>query len=147
MSRTDTSEGQALWQPGGAEENSHFCEGDRCLHLAYTDKEEPHHFSVCFFPNVLYKTKMMIMHHANITRHHHRDTNLIIIITNIIVIIITIYYYYWYNDYYCMKYFHNLCVCMAYFQCSSSHKVLCCCTNSFKETFCFVIFTHVHNQK
>ena len=28
------SEGQALWQPGGAEENSHLREGNRHLHLA-----------------------------------------------------------------------------------------------------------------
>ena len=39
MARANTSERQALWQPGGAEEDSHFCEDERHLHLAY-DKEE-----------------------------------------------------------------------------------------------------------
>ena len=39
MARTDTTEGQALWQPGGAE-NSRFREGDRHLGLAYDDEEE-----------------------------------------------------------------------------------------------------------
>ena len=34
MARTDTTEGQALWQPGGAED-SRFREGDRHLRLAY----------------------------------------------------------------------------------------------------------------
>ena len=38
MARSNTTEGQALWQPGGAEEDSH-CEGDRHLRLEY-DKEE-----------------------------------------------------------------------------------------------------------
>ena len=43
---TKTTEGQALWQPGGAEEDSHFREGNRHLHLAYETevektKEEP----------------------------------------------------------------------------------------------------------
>ena len=33
--RTETSEGQALWQPGGAEENGRFREGDRHLRLAF----------------------------------------------------------------------------------------------------------------
>ena len=40
VTRTDTAKGQALWQPGGAEEDSHFCEGDRHLHLEYSDEEE-----------------------------------------------------------------------------------------------------------
>ena len=40
MARTDTTEGQALWQPGGAEEDSRFLEGDRHLHLANDDDEE-----------------------------------------------------------------------------------------------------------
>ena len=39
MARTDTTEGQALWQSGGAEVGSRFREGDRHLRLAY-DKEE-----------------------------------------------------------------------------------------------------------
>ena len=39
MARTDTAEGQALWQPGGAGEDSHFRERDRHLHLAYEDEE------------------------------------------------------------------------------------------------------------
>ena len=33
MARTDTTEGQALWQPGGAEEDSRVREGDRHLRL------------------------------------------------------------------------------------------------------------------
>ena len=40
MARTDTTEGQALWQPGGAEEDSRFREGDRHLHLAYNKEEK-----------------------------------------------------------------------------------------------------------
>ena len=40
MARTDIAEGQALWQPGGAEEDSGFLEGDRHLHLAHDDNEE-----------------------------------------------------------------------------------------------------------
>ena len=39
MARTDTTEGQALWQPEGAEEDSHFRKGDRHLHLGF-DKED-----------------------------------------------------------------------------------------------------------
>ena len=39
MAEPDASEGQALWQPGGTEEDSHLREGNRHLHLAY-DKEE-----------------------------------------------------------------------------------------------------------
>ena len=39
MARTDTTEGQALWQPGGAEEESRFREGDRHLRLVYEDEE------------------------------------------------------------------------------------------------------------
>ena len=39
MARTDITDGQAVWQPGGAEEDSCFCEGDRHHSLAY-DKEE-----------------------------------------------------------------------------------------------------------
>ena len=37
---TDATEGQALWQPGGAEEDSHFREGNKHLHLAYNEEEE-----------------------------------------------------------------------------------------------------------
>ena len=40
MARTDTTEGQALWQPGEAEEDSCFGEGDRHLHLVYDEEEE-----------------------------------------------------------------------------------------------------------
>ena len=40
MARTDTAEEQALWQSGGAEEDSRFREGDRYLRLAYDDDEE-----------------------------------------------------------------------------------------------------------
>ena len=39
MAGTDASEGQAVWQPGGAEEDSRLRESNRHLHLAY-DKEE-----------------------------------------------------------------------------------------------------------
>ena len=41
VARTSTAEGQALWQPGGAEENSRFPEGYMHLRLAYDDEEEP----------------------------------------------------------------------------------------------------------
>ena len=40
MTRTDTSEGQTLGQPGGTKEDSHFCEGDRHFNLVY-DKGYP----------------------------------------------------------------------------------------------------------
>ena len=40
MAGTDASEGQAVWQPGGAEEDSRLREGDRHLHLAYDDEEK-----------------------------------------------------------------------------------------------------------
>ena len=40
MAGTDATEGQALWQPGGAEEDSRLREGNRHLHLAYDDEEE-----------------------------------------------------------------------------------------------------------
>ena len=40
MARTNTTEGQAVWQPGGAEEDSCFREGNRHLCLAYDDEEE-----------------------------------------------------------------------------------------------------------
>ena len=38
VTRTDTTAGQALWQPGGAEDSC-FCEGDRHLRLANDKKE------------------------------------------------------------------------------------------------------------
>ena len=37
---TNATEGQALWQPGGDEEDSCLREGNRHLHLAYDDEEE-----------------------------------------------------------------------------------------------------------
>ena len=40
MARTKTNMGQALWQPGGAEEDSRFCEDDRHLRLAYDDDDD-----------------------------------------------------------------------------------------------------------
>ena len=40
VARTDTTEGQALWRLGGAEEDSRFREGDRHLRLAYEEEEE-----------------------------------------------------------------------------------------------------------
>ena len=40
MAESDVTEGQALWQPGGAEEDSRLCEGNRHLHLAYDEEEE-----------------------------------------------------------------------------------------------------------
>ena len=39
VARIDTSEGQALWQPGGAEKDSRFREGNRHLRLAYNKEE------------------------------------------------------------------------------------------------------------
>ena len=40
MARTNTTKSQAVWQPGGAKENSCFREGDRHLRLIYDDEEE-----------------------------------------------------------------------------------------------------------
>ena len=40
MAGSDATEGQAVWQPGGAEEDSRLREGNRHLHLAYDDDEE-----------------------------------------------------------------------------------------------------------
>ena len=40
LHRTNTTEGQALGQPGGAEEDSRFHEGHRHLSLVYHDEEE-----------------------------------------------------------------------------------------------------------
>ena len=40
MAGSDASEGQAVWQPGGAEEDSRLREGNRHLHLAYDEEEE-----------------------------------------------------------------------------------------------------------
>ena len=40
MTRTNATEGQALWQPGGAEEDSHFRESNRHVRLEYEDDEE-----------------------------------------------------------------------------------------------------------
>ena len=44
MAGSNASEGQAVWQPGGAEEDSRLREGNRHLHLAYDEEEE----EVCF---------------------------------------------------------------------------------------------------
>ena len=49
MARTDTTEGQALWQPGEAEEDRRFREDDRHLHLAYDDDEEEKQKSTALF--------------------------------------------------------------------------------------------------
>ena len=40
MAGSDASEGQAVWQPGGAEEDSRLREGNRHLRLAYDEEEE-----------------------------------------------------------------------------------------------------------
>ena len=40
--KTDATKGQALRQPGGAEEDSSFCESDRHLCLAYNKDDEEH---------------------------------------------------------------------------------------------------------
>ena len=40
MARTNTTEVQASWQPGGAEEDTCFSEEDMHLSLAYDDDEE-----------------------------------------------------------------------------------------------------------
>ena len=40
IARTETTEGEVLWQPGGAEEDSRFREGNRHLRLVYDDEEE-----------------------------------------------------------------------------------------------------------
>ena len=53
MAGSDASEGQAVWQPGGAEEDSRLREGNRHLHLAYDDEEEV--YTRPCFPNSLRK--------------------------------------------------------------------------------------------
>ena len=40
MAGSDATEGQAVWQPGGAEEDSRLREGNRHLHLAHEEEEE-----------------------------------------------------------------------------------------------------------
>ena len=40
MAGTDVTEGQALWQPGRAEEDGRLLEGNMHLHLAYDEEEE-----------------------------------------------------------------------------------------------------------
>ena len=40
MAGTNASEGQALWQPGGAEEDGRLREGNRHLHLVHEEEEE-----------------------------------------------------------------------------------------------------------
>ena len=40
MARTNTTEGQTLWQPGGAEEDRCFHDGKRLVHLVYDEEEE-----------------------------------------------------------------------------------------------------------
>ena len=40
MAWTDITAGQALWQPGGAEEDSRLREDNRHLQLAYDDDDE-----------------------------------------------------------------------------------------------------------
>ena len=40
MAGSDATEGQAVWQPGGAEEDSRLREGNRHLLLAYDEEEE-----------------------------------------------------------------------------------------------------------
>ena len=44
MVRTNTTEGQTLWQPGGAEEDSHFDYSDRHFRLMYQEEGFPAHF-------------------------------------------------------------------------------------------------------
>ena len=40
MASADTTERQALWQPGGAEEDSCCRASDRYLHLVYDDDDQ-----------------------------------------------------------------------------------------------------------
>ena len=40
MAGIDASEGQALWQLGGAEEDSRLHEGNKHLHATYGEEEE-----------------------------------------------------------------------------------------------------------
>ena len=44
MAGSEASEEQAVWQPGGAEEDSRLREGNRHLHLAYDEEEEDPRF-------------------------------------------------------------------------------------------------------
>ena len=62
MAGTDASEGQALWQPGGAEEDSRLREGNRHLHLAYDDDEEEEEGLTEY--KDLYSTKLMPIQQA-----------------------------------------------------------------------------------
>ena len=49
MAGSDASEGQAVWQPGGAEEDSRLREGNRHLHLAYDEEEEEEDTQSCAY--------------------------------------------------------------------------------------------------
>ena len=49
MAGTDATEGQAVWHPGGAEEDSRLREGNRHLHLAYDDDEEEEEITLRWF--------------------------------------------------------------------------------------------------
>ena len=51
VARTETTEEQALRQPGGAKADSRFCEGIRHLRLVYEEEEELRHVNLlqCLF--------------------------------------------------------------------------------------------------
>ena len=57
MVGTDASEGQALWQPGGAEEVGRLREGNRHLHLACEEEEEEEehncHYTLTVSPSTI----------------------------------------------------------------------------------------------
>ena len=54
MARNDTTDRQALWQPGGAEEDSHFHEGDRHK-IRYTLLSRKEKFLQGVLKHTLYK--------------------------------------------------------------------------------------------
>ena len=70
MAGSDASEGQAVWQPGGAEEDSRLREGNRHLHLAYD--EERRRSLLCF---CWYRHRHRHHHH-----HHHHQQHLLLLI-------------------------------------------------------------------
>ena len=59
MARTNTTEGQALGQLGGAQEDSRFHEGNRHLRVAYNKEEDPR-FARGAFPRSSYTNDLKI---------------------------------------------------------------------------------------
>ena len=73
VARTKITEGQALWQPGGAKEDCRFCEGNGHLRLAYEEEDAYDHRTTSSLfdfkePTATdghsYLTKQMLVFHA-----------------------------------------------------------------------------------